>query len=279
MKSINHMYEPHILFDTMKPYSFVSDIVVTNSTMSANWHRNLEFLCFTDGKGRVICDGEVFEVKSGDIFVANSNRMHAIHSDSRVQYHCLIIDADFCIENGIDVDRIIFESVIKDDDIFEKYIAIIEEISANKEFKNTAIRASILSFLVAVTRGYILSFNMHNQGAKKDIVENIKIATVYIKFHLSDKLTLDDIAAQSGLSKFHFSREFKRNIGMTTVNYINSLRCEKARKMLDSGNYKIHEVQEKCGFENASYFTRVFKRFCGVTPAQYHKSVIPEKKE
>ncbi len=155
MKSINYMYEPHILSDTMKPYSFGLDIVVTNSNMSANWHRNPEFLCFTDGEGRVICDGEIFNVKKGDIFVANSNCMHAIHSDSRVQYHCLIIDADFCIENGIDVDRITFDSVINDRSIFGKYIEIAEEVCANREFKNTAIRASILSFLVEASRGYI----------------------------------------------------------------------------------------------------------------------------
>ena len=273
MKSINSMYEPHILYDPRTPYSFAADTVITNSQMSANWHRNPEFLCFLHGEGRVICDGEVFEVKKGDIFVANSNCMHAIHSDSKIQYHCLIIDADFCIENGIDIDRITFTPVINARNIHDKYISITKEIETKGEFQNAAIRAALLNFLVGISREYVQNIDRHNAGAKKDIVENIKIATVYIKFHLSDKLSLDDIAAQSGLSKFHFSREFKRNVGMTTVNYINTLRCEKARKMLDSGSHKIHEVQEICGFENASYFTRVFKRFCGVTPAEYNKSV------
>lgn len=277
MKSINYMFEPHILFDTRIPYLFHEDIIVTDTKMSANWHRNTEFLCFIEGEGRVICDGEVYEVRKGDIFVANSNCMHAIHSDTKVIYHCLIIDADFCIENGIDVDRVNFNPVINDKDIFDKYITITEEIQTSGDFQNTAIRASLLNFLVGLTRGYIQSIDLHNPGVKKDNVENIKIATVYIKFHLSEKLSLDDIAAQSGLSKFHFSREFKRNVGMTTVNYINSLRCEKARKMLDSGSHKIHEVQEMCGFENASYFTRVFKKFCGVTPAEYHKSLFDNK--
>lgn len=271
MKSVNYKYEPHILPDARLPYLYHGNLLISDSKMIANWHRNIEFLRFYSGTGRVICDGESFDVKKGDVFVANSNCMHAVHSDTGVTYQCLIIDSDFCQENGIDTDKIVFRSIIDDDALAEKFDEVAREINSDNEFRNAAIRSTVLDFLVYLSRNYIEKDAFVDNRVKKNAVENIKIATVYIKSRIDQKLTLDEIAAQTGLSKFHFAREFKKIVGMTTVNYINILKCERARKMLSSGNFLVHEVQELCGFENASYFTKVFKRFCGFSPMEYMK--------
>ena len=62
MKSINYMYEPHILPDVRLPYLYHDNLLISDSKMIANWHRNVEFLRFYSGEGRVVCDGEtVFE--------------------------------------------------------------------------------------------------------------------------------------------------------------------------------------------------------------------------
>jgi len=269
MNSLNYTYEPHILPDARTPYLYHDKIKVTGSKMIPNWHRNVEFLRFFSGEGRVICDGESFAVGEGDIFVANSNCMHAVHSESGVVYQCLIIDADFCQENGIDTDKIAFTPHIHDEELVRKFDDIVCEINSEDKFRITAIRSAVLNFILYLSRNHLDNMALFDKHIKKNTVENIKIATLYIKAHLTEKLSLDDIALQTGLSKFHFAREFKKNVGMTTVNYINILRCEKARKMLSSGNYRVFEVLDECGFENASYFTKVFKKFCGMTPAQY----------
>ncbi|MBQ4630244.1 MAG: helix-turn-helix transcriptional regulator [Clostridia bacterium] len=274
MKSLNYTYEPHILPDARTPYLYHDKIKVTGSKMIPNWHRNVEFLRFFSGEGRVICDGESFTVGEGDIFVANSNCMHAIHSDTGVVYQCLIIDADFCQENGVDTDKIAFTPYIHDEALVRKYDSIVHEIHTESDFRVTAIRSSVLNFLLYLSRNYLDKNTLFDKHIRKSTAESIKIATLYIKSHLTEKLTLDDIAMQTGLSKFHFAREFKKNVGMTTVNYINILRCAKARKMLSSGSYRVYEVQDECGFENASYFTKVFKHFCGVTPAEFLKSIV-----
>ncbi|MBQ4527565.1 MAG: helix-turn-helix transcriptional regulator [Clostridia bacterium] len=274
MKSLNYTYEPHILPDARTPYLYHDKIKVTGSKMIPNWHRNVEFLRFFSGEGLVICDGEPFEVGEGDIFVANSNCMHAVHSNSGIVYQCLIVDADFCQENGIDTDKIAFKPCIHDETLIQKYDDIVSEISSENAFRITAIRSTVLAFLLHLSRNYLDNNSLFDKHIRKSSAEGIKIATLYIKAHLTEKLSLDDIALQTGLSKFHFAREFKKIVGMTPVNYINALRCEKAKKLLSSGNYRIYEVQDECGFENASYFTKVFKHYCSVTPAEFLKSII-----
>jgi predicted AAA+ superfamily ATPase len=65
--------------------------------------------------------------------------------------------------------------------------------------------------------------------------EFVRKAMEYIKEHIGEKLTVSDIAANAGFSKFYFLRRFRESTGMTVVEYVNTLRCERAKEMLNSG--------------------------------------------
>ena len=99
-------------------------------------------------------------------------------------------------------------------------------------------------------------------------LEHVHRATGFMKANLSRKLTIDEIAASAGLSKFHFLREFKRITGYTLIDYLNTIRCDYARSLLESGQCSVKETAFRCGFINNSYFSSVFRQYTGLLPSQ-----------
>jgi AraC-like DNA-binding protein len=88
--------------------------------------------------------------------------------------------------------------------------------------------------------------------------------------------SLDEIARQSAISKFHLCRIFKRATGMTVQTYLNELRINRACRLLAAGDRNVTEVCFDCGFENLSYFIQVFKGKVGVPPKKW---ALAEKKK
>jgi AraC-like DNA-binding protein len=82
------------------------------------------------------------------------------------------------------------------------------------------------------------------------------------------RLRLEEIAGVAGLSRTHFSRVFKKEMGVGVSEYVNQIRCERASDLLSRGGMNAAEVAEACGFSDHSYFTRVFKRITGKTPSE-----------
>jgi AraC-like DNA-binding protein len=83
-------------------------------------------------------------------------------------------------------------------------------------------------------------------------------------------LTLDELAATAGLSRFYFLRAFRREVGVTPHAYLTGRRIAAAKLLLD-GDVPLSEVALACGFYDQSHFTRSFKGCTGVTPGQYRR--------
>ena len=96
--------------------------------------------------------------------------------------------------------------------------------------------------------------------------ERIKELIRYIRENLDKDLNLDIIAGQIGISKFYLSREFKKQTGQTLVSHINETRCKEAKRLIESG-MSISAAALSCGFENLSYFSRIYKRMIGKLPS------------
>ena len=78
------------------------------------------------------------------------------------------------------------------------------------------------------------------------------------------------------ISPTYLSRVFKRETGASLVDFLNRIRIEKSRELLADSSLRLIEVALQCGFESQSYFNRMFKLFCDMTPQQYRK-LIAEK--
>ena len=99
--------------------------------------------------------------------------------------------------------------------------------------------------------------------------ETIKKAISFISSHYSEPLTLEEVADYVHLSPPYFSTLFKQNCGTTFKDYLNLVRIEESKRLLSHTNYPILDIAVAVGFEDQSYFTKVFKKHTGLTPKQY----------
>jgi len=91
----------------------------------------------------------------------------------------------------------------------------------------------------------------------------------YIQHHLARAITLDDLAGQAGMSRFHFARRFRSATGTTPHEFLLQQRVKRARTMLERTNTPLPEIARECGFADQSHLTREFKKRVGMTPGAY----------
>ena len=95
----------------------------------------------------------------------------------------------------------------------------------------------------------------------------------YVKNHLSEKLTLADVAAVFNFSPNYLSQLFGKYGDSGFVEYITETRIAAAKEMLEQGDLKVYEIAEKLGYESAFYFSKVFKKVTGLSPREYQQSI------
>ncbi|WNS43987.1 helix-turn-helix domain-containing protein [Paenibacillus sp. MMS20-IR301] len=111
--------------------------------------------------------------------------------------------------------------------------------------------------------------SMWKQNVRKEVAE----AKRYVMNHIGDKVSMDEMARRLGLNPTHFSRLFKIETGLTFIEYVTKLKMEYARDLLNQTNSSIVEIAEQLGFDNTSYFIKLFRNFSGMTPAEFRKSL------
>lgn len=113
-----------------------------------------------------------------------------------------------------------------------------------------------------------------------DLVKNYSLAGYspvirnvirYARTHLNEDLSLRSLAERFNINRTYLSTLFHQEMGTTLTDYINDLRIEYATELLCSNHFSIASVCTEVGFSDVSYFTRVFKKVMGQTPAQYVK--------
>ncbi|WP_304217566.1 AraC family transcriptional regulator [Phocaeicola plebeius] len=111
------------------------------------------------------------------------------------------------------------------------------------------------------------------QGQSKIEMEDNRIAktVLYIRKHLNEAIELEKLAAISCLSKDHFIRLFKKELGTTPLQYINQKKIEKAQLLLITEELAVKEIAFQLAFDDYSYFNRLFKKTTGVTPQEYRR--------
>lgn len=111
------------------------------------------------------------------------------------------------------------------------------------------------------------------QGQSKIEMEDNRIAktVLYIRKHLNEAIELEKLAEISCLSKDHFIRLFKKELGTTPLQYINQKKIEKAQLLLITEELAVKEIAFQLAFDDYSYFNRLLKKTTGVTPQEYRR--------
>lgn len=100
---------------------------------------------------------------------------------------------------------------------------------------------------------------------------HIKKALAYISSHLSTSITIDNLASCLHVSKGHLSKVFKDEMGESIVSYINRERIYHALPMMQDSEMKIQDICLCVGIEDSNYFSRLFKKYMGISPVEYQK--------
>ena len=118
---------------------------------------------------------------------------------------------------------------------------------------------------------YSLSVNLQRSRID-DLQGNIQRCVSFIQSHYMQRLSLDEIAQMSYLSKYYFARAFRQYMGITPYEYLTSVRLSHAKGLLISSSLSVDEIGYRTGFGGAKNFIRQFRQSMGMTPGEYRKN-------
>ncbi|WP_146057204.1 MULTISPECIES: helix-turn-helix domain-containing protein [unclassified Streptomyces] len=95
--------------------------------------------------------------------------------------------------------------------------------------------------------------------------------TGYMRDNLASAITLDELAAEAALSRYHFVRRFAASTGLTPLQYVARLRVDTARRLLAADDRPVSQVGRLCGFPSAENFARAFRRHVGCSPSEFRR--------
>ncbi len=185
----------------------------------------------------------------GHIYFASGNRFEIIRS--RVM-ELLVLLSRSAIEGGADCNQVFF--------LNERYLTEIGRFSSTEEM------SLWLSRVLAHFLRYV--FDMADIKHKDMMFK----AVDYIKKRYAEKISLEEVAGVVFLSPSYFSKVFKEEMGGTFSAYLNKIRIDKSKLLLLSTKESIVDICDQVGFEDQSYFTKVFKKLTGITPAKYRST-------
>lgn len=183
------------------------------------------------------------------IFISNSYDMAAIIP--RIK-ELLIVVSRSAIDAGADLNEVLH--------LNESFMSRADELKTLEEL-NSQMMSLLIRFM---SDTFEFSEVKHTDAVYKTIE--------YIKMNCFRKLTLDEIADSVYLSKTYLSSLFKRETGQSMTNYINKVRVDKSKKILLQDNSSIIEIANACGFEDHSYYSKVFKHIVGIPPKKFREN-------
>lgn len=104
----------------------------------------------------------------------------------------------------------------------------------------------------------------------------VAAAKHYVDSHILERVLVQDVAAAIGITPNYLSSLFKRQLGQNFMDYVNATKVKYACTLLQDGRHMVYEVSHMLGYDNAYYFTKVFKRYMRMTPTEYQAEFARE---
>lgn len=236
-----------------------------NENASAfNRHDHLELILVEQGTLGCFVEGSFFTAVAGELVVINPLQthrlMHGVTNEPLVAWMLTFNEA--LLPAGNKVWTYTFEGLIKDAKIIELFRSVIREKKQALAWNNLYIQNLIQLILLQLLR-------KHTKTSSKEdgTPPLLQAITSYIHEHYSQPLTLETIGNQVGISRWYLSKFFKKETGISIVEYINRYRCSNALALLLKSEHPISKISEMCGFSSLEYFSRVYTKQYGHTPS------------
>lgn len=258
---------------------------VPTGALQIHYHNFYEILYIAEGEFASFVDNTTYALKKGDFLLIDRNRLHHYHymekrhdSSRRI---LIWITKDFLNAlSGADVDFTACFSIqgspayhfpAHHEDKLANYLykLILNDSSLTEYSPETKLleRAYLTLFFVYLNR---LCLRPSFQFTQEETTYNPMTKTVfdYIDSHITEPITVDELAQAVSLSKYHFLRTFKSITGMTAHDFIIKKRLIRACEEIWNG-CPLTEVYQKCGFTDYSSFFRNFKNTYGIPPKDF----------
>lgn len=269
--------------DFLKMWRTVVD--PANRILQDHRHGNYEIAMVVRGSGLYDTVNGVFPISPGDVFVFSSNEPHwilEIH-EAGLEIMNLHFNNEL-FQSGCSIARLypnLFFSHSKSfltripADSAAPICGLLHQIRQELEWGHPESRECITSYLNLI---YVRLLREHNyytpQEGTHNAVGRIKGSLQFIDEHFSEEISLEQIAAASGLSPNYFTSLFKECFHVKLWDHVLSKRIDAAKKLLSSGkDLTVLEIALACGFHNTANFNRAFLRFTGLTPSQFRSGV------
>lgn len=248
-----------------------------------HWHAEMELIVIKRGEGIVSVNLTPYKVSSGDIIIVLPGQLHSIYAyqNASMEYENILFMPDMlksritdscnldCLNpllNGyVDFPERIHSAL----DYYDKIQSCI--VQMNELFKDKpagyqmGIKGSLMMFLFHL----YTNNNKVTQVKQQKSLEKLKLVLEYIHNNYQNPITIEEIAEVCFYSPSHFMKFFKETMGCGFIQYLNDYRLTLAAKLLQTTDDSILEISQQTGFDNLSYFNRLFKRKYNRAPTVY----------
>lgn len=240
-----------------------------------HWHRSVELDYMVHAKTRLYHDGRECVVEDGYLFVVNSGDIHSVAAETLEYLDAIsiIISYDFLKDIYPDMDKIIFD-VPQDHEMTREIKKVMYDLwklyhDGPDELIYLKSNETIFHVLYILFRYFRMERRLLATAKTEKYIQRFKKITEYINENYRENLTLDMVASNYGLSREYLSRSFKKYMGSTFKEYLDSVRVSNAYKELMNTDLSVLEVALNNGFNDSRTFIRAFKAVYHETPHKY----------
>ncbi|WP_040984347.1 AraC family ligand binding domain-containing protein [Oceanobacillus jeddahense] len=230
-----------------------------------------------EGERELICRGEEYVIQPGDVLIFNPYDTHSCEQvdGGTLDYRCINVNANVMKKamfemKGEEVlprfkENVLYQSEVSSA-LKDIHVKILEKEEA---FQKEELFLYLIEELIEINSDLTIPEEGLESSQKVQEISN------YLEEHYTQKVSLQALSDLTGWSKYHLLRTFTRQKGISPYSYLETVRVNHAKKMLEQ-EIKPIEVAFLTGFSDQSHLTRFFKSMIGLTPKQYMK--IFEKK-
>ena len=210
-----------------------------------------------NGKMNYVISGETITLREGDAIYCPAGTKMVRHKSGKASY----LSVNFTTKHNESLPIAYFMNGLLSHEI-SQYIEIISHLLKNPGMHNDEKLVNIVTNLL------IKVVELQEANHPMPYVDKIKL---YVKDNFQKAITLESVSKYVNLHPSYCSTIFKKSEGISVTEYINFLRINQAKELLDTSPYRIGEIGARCGIPDPYYFSRVFNKICGISPSEYRK--------
>lgn len=238
-----------------------------------HYHENsFEFTLAVKGSIEFYTEKNEYSVNRGSVFITKPNEIHSTNNVpmSFCEQYWIQLDVSSC-ENLLFLNSYASKRLVKELKSINRHVIVPGDPTINTIIEN-AFRVASSHQNSALVAGYIMVFLQllisSSTETKYHFAPDIEESVIYIKEHITEELPLEELAKICNLSTSQFKQKFRNVVGTSPRNYINRKKIEQAEKLLRDG-MSVTRVSMELGFNSASYFSSVFKKYTLKSPREY----------